>query len=83
MANQHVVPNNGQWQVKRENSTRATKNFNTQKEAISYARNIAINQPGAFDRAPDRAGRNGCAEAADEQQDNESFHGFGRFWVSF
>ena len=37
MANQHVVPNNGQWQVKR-------KNFNTQKEAISYARNIAINQ---------------------------------------
>ena len=44
MANQHVVPNNGQWQVKRENSTRATKNFNTQKEAISYARNIAINQ---------------------------------------
>lgn len=44
MANQHVVPNNGQWQVKRENSTRATKNFNTQKEAISFARNIAINQ---------------------------------------
>lgn len=44
MAVQHVVPNNGQWQVKRENSTRATKNFNTQKEAISYARNIAINQ---------------------------------------
>ena len=40
-------------------------------------------RPGAFDRAPDRAGRNGCAEAADEQQDNESFHGFGRFWVSF
>ena len=40
-------------------------------------------RPGAFDRASDRAGRNGCAEAADEQQDNESFHGFGRFWVSF
>ncbi|MDE5782056.1 MAG: DUF2188 domain-containing protein [Lachnospiraceae bacterium] len=30
MANQHVVPNNGQWQVKCENLTRATKNFNTQ-----------------------------------------------------
>ena len=44
MANQHVVPNNGQWQVKRENSERATKNFSTQKEAISYARSIAINQ---------------------------------------
>ena len=42
MANQHVVPNNGQWQVKRENSTKATKIFNPQKEAISYARNIAI-----------------------------------------
>ena len=42
MANQHVVPNNGQWQVKRENATRATKNFGTQKDAISYARSIAI-----------------------------------------
>lgn len=30
MANQHVVPNNGQWQVKRENATRATKTFDTQ-----------------------------------------------------
>ena len=44
MPNQHVVPNNGQWQVKRENSSRATKNFTTQKDAIGYARNIAINQ---------------------------------------
>lgn len=44
MANQHVVPNNGQWQVKRENATRATKTFDTQKEAIAYGRNIAINQ---------------------------------------
>ena len=45
MANQHVVPNNGQWQVKRENANRATKTFNTQKEAIEYGRNIAIRQP--------------------------------------
>lgn len=44
MANQHVVPNNGQWQVKRENATRATKYFGTQKDAISYARSIAMNQ---------------------------------------
>ncbi|MCM1162258.1 MAG: DUF2188 domain-containing protein [Roseburia sp.] len=44
MPNQHVVPNNGQWQVKRENSSKATKNFRTQKDAISYARDIAINQ---------------------------------------
>ena len=36
MANQHIVPNNGQWQVKRENATRATKTFDTQKEAIAY-----------------------------------------------
>lgn len=44
MANQHIVPNNGQWQVKRENATRATKTFDTQKEAIAYGRNIAIHQ---------------------------------------
>ena len=44
MANQHVVPNNGQWQVKREHAQKATKVFDTQKEAIAYARDIAINQ---------------------------------------
>lgn len=44
MANQHVVPNNGQWQVKRQGSEKATKNFETQKQAIDYARSIAIKQ---------------------------------------
>ena len=44
MANQHVVPNNGHWQVKKAGAQKATKNFNTQKEAINYARNIAITQ---------------------------------------
>ncbi len=44
MANQHIVPNNGQWQLKRENATRATKIFNTQKEAIAFGRKIAIRQ---------------------------------------
>lgn len=44
MPNQHIVLNNGKWQVKRENAARATKNFDTQKDAISYARNIAMNQ---------------------------------------
>ena len=44
MANQHVVPNNGHWQVKRQGSDRATKTFDTQKQAIDYARTIAINQ---------------------------------------
>ena len=44
MANQHVVPNKGNWQVKREGAERATKNFNRQQDAINYARSIAINQ---------------------------------------
>jgi len=44
MANQHVVPSNGQWQVKRQGSEKATKNFETQKQAIDYARSIAIKQ---------------------------------------
>ena len=44
MANQHVVPNNGQWQVKRQGSEKATKNFETQKQAIDYERSIAIKQ---------------------------------------
>ena len=38
MANQHVVPNGKNWQVKAE---KATKNFSTQREAIDYAREIA------------------------------------------
>ena len=44
MANQHVVPNSGTWQFKREGASKATKSFNTQQEAISYARDIAKNQ---------------------------------------
>lgn len=44
MANQHVIPNNGNWQVKREGADKATKNFSTQQKAIDYARTIAVNQ---------------------------------------
>lgn len=44
MPNQHVIPNNGEWQVKREGSDRATKNFTTQQQAINYARDIARKQ---------------------------------------
>lgn len=44
MSNQHVVPNGDNWQVKAEGSTRATKNFNTQREAIDFARDIARKQ---------------------------------------
>lgn len=42
--NQHVIPNEGIWQVKGEGNSKATKNFTTQKEAIAYAKNIAKNQ---------------------------------------
>jgi len=41
---QHVVPKDGQWAIKAENSSRATKVIDTQKEAISIAREIAKNQ---------------------------------------
>lgn len=34
--NIHVIKNNDVWQVKREGSQRASKNFDTQKEAIQY-----------------------------------------------
>ena len=42
--NQHVVPNNGKWQVKGEGNQRATGTYNTQKEAIDHAKSIAKNQ---------------------------------------
>lgn len=41
---QHIVPNGEKWSVKRAGAERATKNFSTQKEAIEYGRNVAINQ---------------------------------------
>ncbi|MGG7160232.1 hypothetical protein BH721_01370 [Clostridium baratii] len=44
MANQHVTPKDGSWQVKGAGNSKATKIFDTQAEAISYARDIAINQ---------------------------------------
>ena len=42
--NQHVVPKDGQWAVKSANSAKATKVFDTQKEAVVHARTIAKNQ---------------------------------------
>lgn len=42
--NQHVVKTLSGWGVKGDNNTRVTQNFDTQKEAISKAREIAINQ---------------------------------------
>lgn len=42
---QHVVPNpNGGWSVKKGGASRATKTFNTQQAAISYARKVSRNQ---------------------------------------
>lgn len=42
--NQHVTPKNGKWQVKGAGNERATGIFDTQKEAINHARDIAKNQ---------------------------------------
>lgn len=43
--NQHVTPHSGGgFQVKGAGNSRATKIFDTQREAISFARDIAKNQ---------------------------------------
>ena len=42
--NQHITPKDGKWQVIWAGNSIATKIFNTQKEAIDYGKNIAINQ---------------------------------------
>ena len=41
--NVHVVPKDGQWAVKREKANRSTRVVDTQKEAISIARELAKN----------------------------------------
>jgi len=42
--NQHVTPHkDGGWQIKGANNSKATKRTETQAEAISIARDIAIN----------------------------------------
>ena len=42
--NQHVVPAKNGWAVKSAGSSRATKVYDTQKEAIAAARRIATKQ---------------------------------------
>lgn len=42
--NQHVVPKDGGWAVKGAGNEKVTKNFDTQKGAIDYGREIAKNQ---------------------------------------
>lgn len=39
--NQHVTPKNGAWQVIGAGNSKATKLFNTQTNAINYAKTIA------------------------------------------
>lgn len=41
---QHVTPKDGRWQVKGAGNSRATKLFDTQAEAVDFARGIAKNQ---------------------------------------
>jgi hypothetical protein len=43
MSSQHVVPQNGNWAVKRAGSARASKIFDTQKKAVDYGQKIARN----------------------------------------
>jgi uncharacterized protein YdaT len=42
--NQHVVPHEDGWAVRREGSEKVTRTTRTQKEAIDIARQIAQNQ---------------------------------------
>ncbi|MDD4840058.1 MAG: DUF2188 domain-containing protein [Clostridia bacterium] len=42
--NQHVTPHGEDWQVKGAGNSRATKLFDTQAEAVEYAKAIAQNQ---------------------------------------
>lgn len=42
--NQHVTPKGGKWQVKGAGNIKATKIFDTQKDAEIYARQIAKHQ---------------------------------------
>lgn len=42
--NQHITKKDGKWRVIGEGNSKATKTFDTQKEAIEFGRQIAKNQ---------------------------------------
>ena len=45
----HVVPDpNGGWSVKRGGASRASRRFDNQRDAITYARNISRNEGAEF-----------------------------------
>lgn len=41
---QHVVPNGSKWSVRRAGASKASGTFDTQREAIDRARDVAKNQ---------------------------------------
>jgi uncharacterized protein YdaT len=41
---QHVVPNGGKWSVRRAGASKASGTFDTQREAIDRARDVARKQ---------------------------------------
>lgn len=47
MKNQHVVPRDDGWAVKKMGATKASAVFNTQQDAIEHANRIAKNQGSA------------------------------------
>jgi len=59
--NQHVVPYEGRWAVRKEGSSRVTSRHDTQKEAIEAARQLLRNQGGELFIH----GRNGQIRASD------------------
>ena len=42
--NQHVIKKDGDWTVRGAGNSKATKKFDTQKQAIDFAKEIAKNQ---------------------------------------
>ena len=40
----HIVPNQGEWQLKGENALKAIKTFTTKEEAVQYGKGTATNQ---------------------------------------
>lgn len=45
---QHVVKSDKGWDVKKGGGEKASRHFNTQKEAIEYGRQVAKNQKAEF-----------------------------------
>ncbi|MFZ4526062.1 MAG: DUF2188 domain-containing protein [Chlorobium sp.] len=44
--NQHVVPKDDRWAVRKQGAMRSTKVFSNQREAINFARDVARKQSG-------------------------------------